>query len=206
MQTSAGDRLGRLLFLTALAVVMLAPLWIAVTSPLLAGRDVVYIIGGFAGILALILLLIQPLLAAGFVPGLNPVQARRWHQRTGSALVIALALHIIGLYLTSPPDMIDALLLVAPTLYSIFGVIGMWALILIVLLVVARSRLGMRVTMWRVVHNTLAVVVVVASVTHALMIEGAMGPLSKLILCLCVLAATAVVTVQLRWLKRRREN
>ena len=203
MLTFTGGRFGPLLFWAALAVLMAAPLLIAATSPLLAGRDVIYIVGGFAGILALILLLIQPLLAAGLLPGISLVQARRWHRWTGSALAIALALHIIGLYLTSPPDMIDALLLVAPTLYSIFGVIGMWALILIVMLVLARARMGWRITRWRIVHNTLAVVVVVASVTHALMIEGAMGALSKLILCLGVVVAMTVVTVQLRWHRKR---
>ena len=182
---------------------MFAPVLIAATSPLLAGRDAVYIVGGFAGIVALALLIMQPLLAAGYLPGIRPIQARRWHQWTGIALVIALAAHVVGLYLTSPPDMIDALLLVAPTLYSIFGVIGMWALILIVLLVFARSRMGLRITTWRIFHNALGVVVVVASVTHALMIEGAMGYFSKLILCLGALAATAVVTVRLRWVRRR---
>ncbi len=203
MLTIAGGRLGPPLFWATLVIIMGAPVLIAASSPLLAGRDAVYIVGGFAGILALALLIMQPLLAAGFLPGIGAVQARRWHQWTGSALVISLALHIIGLYLTSPPDMIDALLLVAPTLYSIFGVIAMWALILIVLLVVARPRMELRITTWRILHNTLAVVVVVASVVHALMIEGAMGHLSKLILCIAVLAVTAVVTVQLRWARRR---
>ncbi len=184
---------------------MFAPVLIAATSPLLAGRDAVYIVGGFAGIVALALLIMQPFLAVGYLPGISPVQARRWHRWTGSTLVIALALHVVGLYLTSPPDMIDALLLVAPTMYSIFGVIGMWALILIVLLVFARSRIGLRITTWRILHNALAVVVVVASVVHALMIEGAMGYLSKLILCMGVLAATVVVTVHLRWVRRRAQ-
>ena len=203
MQTSAGGLFVATLFWATLAIVMGAPLWIAATSPLLAGREAVYILGGFAGILALVVMIMQPLLAAGYLPGISQARARRWHLWTGSALVIALALHVVGLYLTSPPDMIDALLLNAPTLYSIFGVIGMWALILIVLLVVTRSRTGFRITTWRILHNALGVIVVVASVVHALMIEGAMGPFSKLILCLGVLEATAVATVHMRWVTRR---
>lgn len=47
-------------------------------------------------------------------------------------------------------------------------------------------------------HNALAVIVVVASVVHTLMIEGAVGYLSKLILCLAILAVTAIAIVHLR--------
>jgi predicted ferric reductase len=161
-------------------------------------------VGGLAGVVGLALLLLQPLLAAGYLPGIRAIEARRWHRWTGMALVCALFLHIAGLYLTSPPDMIDALLLAAPTVYSIFGVIGLWALVLVVILVAARSRMRLQVATWRILHNTLAVIVVVASVVHAIMIEGAMGNSTKLMLCIGVLAATGVVTVHLRWVRQRR--
>lgn len=203
MRIPAGRRMGSVLVWVVVLALMGAPLLIAATSPLLEGREAVYILGGLAGVFALALLILQPLLAAGYLPGMNVAQARRWHQWTGTALVTALALHVVGLYLTSPPDMIDALLLVAPTLYSIFGVVGMWGVILIVLLVMARSRLPLKPASWRTLHNLLALVVVIASVVHALMIDGAMGSLSKLILCIAVLVATTVVTVQLRWIRKR---
>ncbi|ASJ70788.1 ferric reductase-like transmembrane domain-containing protein [Granulosicoccus antarcticus] len=134
------------------AGIVMTPVLIAADSSLLAGREAAYIVGGMAGILALAVLLLQPLLAVACLPGIALSQARRWHRWTGTALVVAVGIHIGGLYLTSPPDMIDALLLMAPTLYSLFGVIAMWGLILIVLLVAGRSRLRLRAALWRMVH------------------------------------------------------
>ena len=61
----------------AIAVVM--PMAIAAASPLLAWRDPVYIAAGFAGILAMVLLLFQPLLAAGYLTGLPARQIGRAH-------------------------------------------------------------------------------------------------------------------------------
>ncbi|ASJ70790.1 hypothetical protein [Granulosicoccus antarcticus] len=43
-------------------------------------------------------------------------------------------------------------------------------------------------------------IVVVTSVSHALMIEGTMGQVSKLVLCVSVLTTTVVVTVRLRFM------
>ena len=45
-----------------------------------------------------------------------------------AVLVIAVVLHVAGLWVTSPPDVIDALLFVAPTPFSNWGIIAMWAL------------------------------------------------------------------------------
>ena len=181
-----------------LAGAILAPLAIAAGSPWLAGRDPVYIIAGFAGIAALALLLAQPLLAAGYLPGLHPVQARRWHRMVGGGILLGVTVHVGGLYLTSPPDTLDALLLVSPTPFSVYGVIGLWSVVLTALLVAARSRMGLRPAIWRIVHNALAVVVVISSVVHALMIEGTMGAWSKALLCALVLAATAIAILHLR--------
>ncbi len=180
---------------------MVVPVAVATTSPYLAGRDAVYITAGLAGIIALALLLAQPLLAAGYLPGLNGLRARRWHRFVGTGIIVAVALHIGGLYLTSPPDALDALLLVSPTPFSVYGVIGMWCVVLTALLVAARSRMGLRYALWRIIHNGLAVLLVVASVVHALLIQGTMGSLSKLILCACVLAATLIAIVHLRIVK-----
>jgi predicted ferric reductase len=109
---------------TALAVLIAVPLAFAAASPYLGSRNIAYIIGGFAGIICLGVLLVQPLLAAGFLPGLHPMLARRWHQRIGVLLLVCTAVHVGGLYLTSPPDVLDALLLASPTSFSIFGVIA----------------------------------------------------------------------------------
>ncbi|WP_375573420.1 hypothetical protein ABWH93_09110 [Seohaeicola saemankumensis] len=54
-----------LLIWAALGLTIAAPLAIAATSPLLAWRQPVYIIAGFAGVVGMALILLQPLLAAG---------------------------------------------------------------------------------------------------------------------------------------------
>ncbi len=185
------------------------PVLLAALSPLQASRNMAYVIGGLAGIIALALLIAQPLLAVGFLPAVTTVKQRVWHQRTGIVVVVAVLMHIGGLYITSPDDMTDALLLVAPTLYSVYGVIALWALIIVATLVALRRRLGLKTATWNILHNSLAVIIVVASVVHALMIEGAMGFPSKLALCVALLLATTAVVVHvriLRPLKHRRSR
>lgn len=191
-------RAGTVLIWAALACVVTVPLAIAATSPYLAGRTPVYVVAGFAGIAGLALLLIQPLLAARYLPGLRAARARRWHRWVGVSLVVAVMAHVGGLYLTSPADALDALLLVSPTPFSVYGVIGLWSVVLTALLVTMRGRIGPRPAVWKGVHNALAVVLVVASVVHALMIEGTMGAWSKWALCLAALTATLVAVVHLR--------
>ncbi len=188
----------------ALACAMIVPFGVAVVNPLLAYRAPVYIASGFAGIAALALLLAQPLLAAGYLPGLHPARARRVHKWIGIGIIAAVVLHIGGLYLTSPPDTMDALLLVSPTPFSVYGVIGLWSLVLTGVLVAVRLR--MRPALWRVTHNVLAAVVVGASVVHALMIEGTMGAGSKIVLCALVVLAGAVAIIHLRVVKPMRRN
>jgi len=183
------------------ACVTIIPVVFAAASPLLSSREAVYIIGGMAGVLALALLLVQPLLASGYLPGLSKSKTLQWHRRIGALLLLAVALHIGGLYLTSPADLTDALLLVAPTPFSIYGVIGMWALVATAILVAIRSRLALDYKIWRILHNILAAVVAITSVVHALMIEGAMSSGSKIFLCVCVLAATGIVLLHLRIIK-----
>jgi predicted ferric reductase len=176
-----------------LAACVLFPVGIAAVNPLQASRDALWIVGGMAGIVALAMLLVQPLLAAGYLPGLSVPAGRRWHRWIGTMVAAAVGLHVGGLYLSSPTDMTDALLLVAPTPFSVYGVIGLWAVVLTAILVTVRSRSGLRYTSWRILHNAIALVVVVCSTAHALLIEGAMGSVSKGILCALVLAATIIV-------------
>ena len=103
----------------ALVTALGVPIALAATSPQLEWRDAVYIAAGFAGIIALGLLLVQPLLIAGFLPGLSAYRARRVHHWIGGALVAALLVHVAGLWFTSPPDMVDALLFRSPTPFSL---------------------------------------------------------------------------------------
>lgn len=63
-----------------LAAVILVPLVAAATNPLLAWRQPVYIAAGFAGVIAMALLLVQPLLVCGYLPGLAAQHGRRVHR------------------------------------------------------------------------------------------------------------------------------
>ncbi|MCG7518789.1 ferric reductase-like transmembrane domain-containing protein [Ruegeria sp. Ofav3-42] len=184
---------------------MAAPIIAAATSPLLAWRDPIYIAAGFAGVIAMCLLLMQPLLAGRWLPGLSPVASRHWHRRCGLALVAAILIHVGGLWITSRPDVIDALMFVSPTPFSAWGVIAMWAAFLVALLGLFRQRLGLRFRVWRLGHTSLAVVTIIGSVVHVLLIEGTMEVMTKWALCGLVLLASARTLAKLRvWDVRRR--
>ena len=182
-----------------LTAAMGVPIAVAAGSPLLQWREPIYVAAGFAGIAGLALLLLQPLLVGGRLPGLAGPGGRRAHASVGAALVAAVALHVGGLWITSPPDVIDALLLRSPTPFSLWGVIAMWALLAAALLAASRRRLSLRPRRWRLAHMTLASTVVAGTVAHALLIEGAMGSGSKAALCVLVVAATAWVVADGRW-------
>ena len=184
----------------ALAAAVCVPIAAAAASPLLQWRDPLYILAGFAGIIALGLLLVQPLLAGGYLPGPSAYRGRRAHHWIGGALVVAVVIHVVGLWITSPPDMVDALLFASPTPFSPFGVIAMWAIFAVALLAAFRRRLGLR--RWRIVHMLLAAVIVVGSVVHGILIEGAMETVSKAAFCALVIAATIKVIADLRVWRR----
>src|SRR3954454_11936005 len=185
----------------ALVVAISGPIALAMTSDLIAWRGTVYILAGFAGIFGLGLLLVQPLLIAGYLPGFSAYRARRAHHWTGGVLVTAVVVHVGGLWITSPPDMLDALTFASPTPFSPFGVIAMWAIFAVALLAAFRRRLRPRT--WRIAHTLLAIVIVVGSAVHAILIEGTMETVSKAVLCALVLAAAVKVMTDLRvWRKR----
>ncbi|MCP3440469.1 ferric reductase-like transmembrane domain-containing protein [Bradyrhizobium sp. CCGUVB14] len=185
----------------ALAVAIGVPIALAATSEQLAWRGPVYILAGFAGIIALGLVLVQPLLIGGYLPGLSAYRGRRAHHWIGGALALAVVIHVAGLWITSPPDMIDALTFSSPTPFSPFGVIAMWAIFAVALLASLRRRLGLRLRTWRILHLPLAIVIVIAGIVHCLLIEGTMETISKAALCALVLAATVKVMADL-WRKR----
>src|SRR5215475_799529 len=189
-------RLARVaLIWAALAAAICVPIAVAAASPLLEWRSPLYILAGFAGIAGLGLLLVQPLLAGGYLPGPSAYRGRRAHHWIGGVLAVAVAVHVGGLWISSPPDMIDALLFTSPTPFSPFGVIAMWAIFAVALLAVFRRRLGLRT--WRIVHMSLAVVIVAGSVAHAMLVEGPMETISKAALCALVLAAAIKVMADL---------
>ena len=198
------DRTCAVLIWVVIAAAIAVPLVAAATSPLLQWRQPIYIVAGFCGALAMALLLVQPMLAAGLLPGITERRARRIHRWTGAGLVFAILVHVGGLWITSPPDVIDALTFTSPTPFSAWGVIAMWALFATASLAALRRKLRIRLRMWAIGHGTLAAIIVTGSVVHALLIEGTMETFSKTALSLLVLLATAIALLTLyRRMKKR---
>lgn len=184
----------------ALALAIALPIIAAAQSPLLQWRDPIYIIAGFSGIVGLALMLFQPLLISG-VPG--GVPARRIHVWTGVGLLLAVIVHVVGLWITSPPDVVDVLLFRSPTPFSVWGAVAMWAVFAAALLAVCRKRIGLRT--WRVGHSVAVTVVIIGTVVHAWLIQGTMETITKGALCLMVLGAGVWVLRQRRaWRMLRR--
>ena len=179
------------------------PIAAAAASPLLEWRGPVYILAGFAGIVALGLVLVQPLLIGGYLPGLSAYRGRRAHHWIGGALVVAVVVHVGGLWITQSAGhdrrpslrIADAVLPlrcdrhVGDLRRRAFGC--------------TPPAIGTRPRTWRIAHMSLAVVIVVGSVVHGMLIEGTMETMSKAALCALVLAAAIKVMADLRvWRKR----
>lgn len=179
------------------AAILVPSVW-ALTSPLLQWRDPVYIVAGFAGVIGMALLLVQPLLVGGYLPGLAGMRGRGLHRIVGALLVLAVVVHVVGLWITSPPDVVDALLLVSPTPFATWGVIAMWAMFAAASLGVLRRRFAVRLRLWRVLHTASVCVVVIGTVVHAVQIEGTMEIVSKWMLSVLALLALARVIVDRR--------
>lgn len=180
----------------ALGLALAVPLALAATSPLLAWRDATYILAGFAGILGMCLLVLQPLLAAGDLPHVTTLRGRRVHRVVGGVLVAAVLVHVGGLWITSPPDVIDALTFASPTPFSVWGVVAMWAIFATALVALLRRRLGLR--LWRRAHIGLGVVIALGTVVHALLITGTMETVSKIALSGLLLALAVRMVWRLR--------
>lgn len=196
-----------MLIWAAVAAAILAPLAVAAASPLLAWREPVYVVAGFAGVVAMALVFLQPLLAAGALPGLPAPRGRRVHAFTGAALIVALFVHVGGLWITSPLDVIDALTFASPTPFSVWGVVAMWAAFAAAGLAALRKPLRLKPKVWRLGHTALVAIVLFGGVIHALLIEGTMGEVTKWALCALAVAAFVKAVSDLRsWrlLRRRR--
>lgn len=172
------------------ALALGVPLFFAATSPLLAWRDPVYILAGIAGVVGLSFLLLQPMLIGEGLPGVDAATGRRLHRYVGAGLLLAVILHVGGLWVTSPPDVVDALLFASPTPFAAWGVVAMWAVFATAGLAILRRRLRLRWRSWRLAHSALAMIIVVGSVVHAVLIEGTMEVFSKAALCTLVVIIT----------------
>ncbi len=177
------------------------PVFLAMQNPFIAWRHPVYTVSSFAGIIALALLFMQPLLASGYLPQLTLRTGRRVHFWVGMTLVGMVFIHVGGLWLTNAPDVIDALLFESPTPFSVWGVLAMWASIAAAAFAALRSRLRLKPNIWRMAHIVLTAIVVLGSVMHALLIEGTMEPVSKAIICSFTVVAMilGLMSSLLRW-------
>ncbi|QFT81602.1 hypothetical protein FIU89_13340 [Roseovarius sp. THAF27] len=197
--------LRKVLIWAAVSAALVVPVAAAGFSPLLQWRQPVYIVAGFAGIAGFALMFLQPLLAGGYLPGIDALKGRRVHRRVGAGIVALVVLHVAGLWLTSPPDVVDALLLRSPTPFSVWGVLVMWLIFATAALALTRKRLGLRPMTWRRAHTALAVPIVAGTALHAVLIEGTMETVSKYMLCALALGATVKVIRDLRiWARRAR--
>jgi predicted ferric reductase len=181
---------GRIVTWLVILGIAAVPIIAAALSPLQAGREFLWITGGMAGVVAMSLLFVQPLLMATAPSLLSAGAGRRWHRWAGIVIIAMVGLHIGALYAYSPDDITDALLLVAPTPFSLYGVISLWCLVLTALLVATRRVLRLAPRQWRLLHSVLAVAIVSSGVVHAVLIEGAMEEFSKLTVCVAALATT----------------
>lgn len=178
----------RVMVWLVVAAVLFVPLGLAAGSPFLEWRSGIYIVASFAGIAAFGVMVIQPLAILGVLSG---VAGRRLHRWAGAFIALAVIVHVAGLWVTSPPDVVDALTFTSPTSFSIWGVLAMWAVFASAVLAVLRFRFGrLRWRTWRVAHMGLVVVIVAGTVAHALLIEGVMDPVSKIVLSVVVGLAT----------------
>ena len=167
----------------------LAVLIAAALSPLLQWRDPVYWSASFSGIVAMIIIVMQPLLATGLLPLPSGFSSRRTHRNLGTLLLFMIVVHVGTLWLTSPPDVIDALLLVSPTPFSLWGVIAMWALIGAAAVVALRRLLKLRFSIWQKMHLVLTGTAVAGTIAHVLLIEGVMEQMSRIALCVVAVLA-----------------
>ena len=134
---------------------------------------------------------------------MHPRTARRAHAWVGAALLGTVVIHVAGLWITSPPDVIDVLLLRSPTPFSLWGVAAMWAVFAAAFLAIFRKRLGISPKVWRRAHKTCALIIATGTVGHAMLITGTMEAISKAVLCALVIAATAAAVMNGRGAHRR---
>lgn len=171
----------------ALSILICTSVLLALRSPLLEWREPVYIVAGLAGVLALVALVLQPLFALKITAGIRARSAQTLHRANGLLLLMLVIVHVIGLWITSPPDVIDALLFRSATQFSLWGVIAMWCVFITASIALFRRKLKFRAHTWKVIHLLLALVIVMCTGVHAILIDGTMETVTKALLCLVLI-------------------
>ncbi len=150
-------------FLTA-GVLGLAGLVVALTSPHLAGAPLVLVVSTVTAVLAVAGLGAQPWLVRGRV---------RAHTATGLAVLALVGVHVVALVVLSPDDALFAMSPDGPT-RARMALISLVLLVVVVLLGLARRRLGWSGPTFRLLHGGFALLATVLGIGHAVLTDGAL--------------------------------
>ena len=137
---------------------------LALAGPHLAGAPVLLVVSTLAACLAVAALAVQPWLTRRRV-GV--------HVRVGGIVAVLVALHVVALFVEDPDDALFSMSPDGPTRarMALFATV---LLVVVTLLGVLRRRLRWSPATWRFLHGSLAVLVVVLGVGHAVLIQGAL--------------------------------
>lgn len=137
---------------------------LALAGPHLAGAPVLLVVSTLAACLAVAALAVQPWLTRRRV-GV--------HVRVGGVVAVLVALHVVALFVEDPDDALFSMSPDGPTRarMALFATV---LLVAVTLLGVLRRRLRWSPATWRFLHGSLAALVVVLGVGHAVLIQGAL--------------------------------
>ena len=79
----------------------------------------------------------------------------------------------------------------------------MWAVFLTAVMAACHHRFRFRPYTWRIIHASLAVVIVISTVIQAVLIQGTIETFSKFALCGLTIVAGIKVMIDLRLWRRR---
>jgi predicted ferric reductase len=165
---------------------------LALAGPHLTGAPVLLVVSTLAACLAVAALAVQPWLTRRRV-GV--------HVRVGGIVAVLVALHVVALFVEDPDDALFSMSPDGPTRarMALFATV---LLVAVTLLGMLRRRLRWSPATWRFLHGSLAVLVVVLGVGHAVLIQGALDGWGTVVLLvlggLGVVGAVWRLTVVLR--------
>jgi hypothetical protein len=137
---------------------------LALAGPHLADAPPLVVVSTVAACVAVAALAVQPWLTRRRVG---------WHLRVGGIVAVLVALHVVALLVEDPDDALYSMSLDGPT-RARMALIATVLLAVVTLLGVLRRRLRWSPATWRFVHGSLAALVVLLGVGHALLIQGAL--------------------------------
>jgi predicted ferric reductase len=137
---------------------------LALAGPHLTGAPVLLVVSTLAACLAVAALAVQPWLTRRRV-GV--------HVRVGGIVAVLVALHVVALFVEDPDDALFSMSPDGPTRarMALFATV---LLVAVILLGVLRRRLRWSLATWRFLHGSLAALVVLLGVGHAVLIQGAL--------------------------------